>query len=328
MRAWRMPQLGEPWRELEAVDLASPKLAPGSARIRVAATDLNFADILQCRGSYQVKRTPPFTPGMSAAGEVIEAAAGTAFAPGQRIVGPTVEPAGGYAEEALLLAAQSHPIPDGIATLPAMAMHITYATAWFALHHRARLQPGETVLALAAAGGVGSAAVQMARRHGCWVIGAAGGEAKTRIAQQAGADLVIDYGAEDLYRRVMAATDGRGVDVIFDPVGGTHFDTARRLLAWEGRLLVIGFAGGGIPSAPANHVLVKNYSVVGVHMGGYRQRQPDLVRRCYADLHRRLAAGELEPLVSEVVGFGELPAALERLASRGTTGRVVFDPRR
>ena len=326
MRCWRLPRLDDPWHALEAVDVAAPELAPGTVRIRVEAADLNFADILQCRGTYQVRHTPPFTPGMNAAGTVLAAAEGEAFAPGTRIVGPTVEPAGGYAEEALLLAAQSHPIPAGLATLPAMAAHITYATAWFALHHRARLQPGETVLVLAAAGGVGSAAVQMARACGCWTLGAVGGREKMRVARNMGADQVIDYDGEDLYRQVMDATDGRGVDVAFDPVGGKHFDAARRLLAWEGRLLVIGFASGTIPSAPANHALVKNYSVVGVHMGGYRQRMPDLVRRCYADLHQRLAAGEIEPLISEVIGFDELPRALERLAGRGTTGRLIFDP--
>ena len=326
MKAWRMPRLGDPWRELKAVDMASPAPATGVVRIRVEATDLNFADILQCRGTYQVKRTPPFTPGMNAAGTVLAAGADTGFAPGERLVGPTVDGAGGYADEALLLAAQAHRIPAAVATIDAMAMYITYATAWIALLHRARLQPGETVLVLAAAGGVGSAAIQLARACGCWVAAAAGGAEKTAIAKAQGADLVIDYDSEDLYQRVMDATDGRGVDAVFDPVGGAYFDTVRRLLAWEGRLLVIGFASGTIPAAPANHVLVKNYAVVGVHMGAYRERQPQLVTRCYADLHRRLASGEIAPLVSEVIGFDDLPDALRRLAARRTTGRLVFVP--
>ena len=326
MRAYRMPRLGDPWRALELVDGPEPRLAPGALRIRVAATDLNFADILQCRGTYQVKREPPFTPGMNACGTVLAADPADGFQVGQRVVGATVHGAGGYAEEALLLAATTHPVPEGVSSIVAMAAHVTYGTAWLALYHRARLQPGETVLVLAAAGGVGTAAVQMARAHGCWVIGAAGGDAKTRIAKDLGADVVIDYHAEDLYRSVMQATDGRGVDVVFDPVGGKRFDVARRLLAWEGRLLVIGFASGEIPSAPANHALVKNYSVVGVHMGGYRERHPELVRECYQDLHRRLVAGELDPLVSELIGFDGVPTALRRLAEGKTTGRVVFVP--
>ena len=321
-----MPRLGDPWRELEAVDLAPPEAPPGSIRIRVDASDLNFADILQCQGAYQVKWTPPFTPGMVAAGIVEAAATGTGFAAGERVVGPTVEPAGGFAERSLLLAEQSHRIPSSVSSRSAMAVHITYATAWFAFHRRAHLAAGESVLVLAAAGGVGTAAVQMARAHGCWVVGAVGGSAKAEVATQAGADLVVDYEADDLYQRVMEATDGRGVDVVYDPVGGKHFDTVRRLLAWEGRLLVIGFAGGAIPVAPANHLLVKNYSVVGVHMGGYRERDPELVAQCYADIHGQLADGGIKPVVSEVVGFDALPGVLERLAARRTVGRVLFDP--
>lgn len=326
MKAWQLPALGDPWDLLEMADVPSPGLPADALRVRVEATDLNFADILQCQGVYQVKRAPPFTPGMSATGTVLEASASSNFAVGQRVVGPTAEGAGGFAEEALLHAEQSHPVPAGIEPRLAMAMHITYGTAWLALHHRAGLQAGETVLVLAAAGGVGSAALQLARNHGCWVAAAVGGKDKMRVTEGLGADAVIDYDGEDLYRRVMEATDGRGVDVIFDPVGGAYFATARRLLAWEGRLLVIGFASGDIPEAPANHALVKNYSIVGVHMGGYRQRRPELLRRCYRELHRQLAAGEIAPLVGDVVGFAGLPAALKRLAGRQTTGRVVFAP--
>ena len=326
MRAWRAEALGDPWEVLDAATLPSPEVGAGTVRIRVEATDLNFADILQCRGTYQVKRAPPFTPGMNATGIVLAKAPDSELRRGQRVVGPTAAGVGGFAEEALLDSSQSHPVPDGIDPVAAMAAHITYGTAWFALHHRARLRPGETVLVLAAAGGVGTAAVQMARAQGCWVAAAAGGAAKVRIAQDMGADLVIDYEAEDLYGRVMDATDGRGVDVVFDPVGGETFATARRLLAWEGRLLVIGFASGDIPAAPANHVLVKNYAVVGVHMGGYRQRRPALVRSCYEDLHRRLLAGEISPLVSERIDFEGIPLALKRLAERKTTGRLVFAP--
>lgn len=328
MKAWQMPRLGDPWRELDAVELPPPDPPPGSVRIRVDASELNFADILQCQGSYQVKWAPPFTPGMVAAGIVEAAPAGTAFEVGERIVGPTLEPAGGFAEQSLLAAEQAHRIPASVTSRSAMAVHITYATAWFAFHRRAHLTPGESVLVLAAAGGVGTAAVQMARAHGCWVIGAVGGGAKADIATKAGADLVVDYEADDLYRRVMEATDGRGVDVVYDPVGGKHFDTVRRLLAWEGRLLVIGFAGGEIPAAPANHLLVKNYSVVGVHMGGYRERDPELVAQCYADVHSQLADGRIEPFVSEVVDFDSLPSALERLAARKTVGRLLFEPSR
>ena len=264
---------------------------------------------------------------MNAAGTVIASGSDAAMPPGTRLVGPTVEPAGGFAEEALVLERLAHRIPNQVASTDAMGIHITHGTAWLALHHRGRLQAGETVLVLAAAGGVGSATVEMARRHGCWVVAAAGGPDKAAFAARLGADAVIDYLNEDLYRSVMDLTDGRGVDVVFDPVGGRYFDSARRLLAWEGRLLVIGFASGEIPSAPANHVLVKNYAVVGVHMGGYRERHPELVQRCYRDLHQQLAAGTISPQITETIRFDALPDALRRLAGRQTTGRVIFDPR-
>lgn len=321
-----MPALGDPWDALTIVDREPPAPEFGTVSVQVEATDLNFADILQCQGAYQVKLTPPFTPGMNAAGTVIAAAGDVEVEVGQRVVGPTVGSSGGYAEQAILLAEQVQPIPDGISSTTAAAMHVTYATAWFALHRRARLQPGETVLVLAGAGGVGSAAVQMAKNHGCWVIAAAGGGEKVGVCTAMGADIVIDYDAQDLYQSVMDVTDGRGVDVVYDPVGGKYFDVVRRLVAWEGRLLVVGFASGAIPSAPANHVLVKNYSVVGVHMGGYRDRRLEVVKQCYEELHQQLLDKTIEPLVSEVIGFDDLPRALERLALRGTTGRLVFDP--
>ncbi|MDE0007485.1 MAG: NADPH:quinone oxidoreductase family protein [Gammaproteobacteria bacterium] len=334
MRAWRLPRLGDPWTELAAVDMAEPtakeatSLRSDAVVVRVEATDLNFADILQCRGQYQVRHEVPFTPGMNAAGTVVDSPPGSPHRIGKRIVGPTVAPRGGFAECAVLAGDLAHPVPEGVSSIDAMAAHITFGTAWFALHHRGRLQPGETVLVLAGAGGVGSAAVRMARAHGCWVAAAAGGSEKAAICRDLGADAVIDYEAEDLYATVMELTNGRGVDVIFDPVGGDWSDTARRLLAWEGRLLVIGFASGRIPSAPANHVLVKNYAVIGVHMGGYRERRIDLVRECYADLHGRLERGEIKPFVSEVIDFDAVPQALRRLSERQTTGRVVFDPHR
>ena len=159
-----------------------------------------------------------------------------------------------------------------------------------------------------------------------WVAAAAAGKRKTDFCQELGADLVIDYDSDDLYQEIMDATDGRGVDIVYDPVGGRYFDIARRLLAFEGRLLVVGFASGDIPSAPANHALVKNYSVVGVHMGAYRERDLPLVRRCYAEVHASLLAGTYQPVVTETIGFDALPDTLKRLADRQTMGRIVFIP--
>ena len=321
-----MLKLGDPWKGLTVKELNSPKVDKETVRIRVEATDLNFADILQSQGKYQIKVTPPFTPGLNSLGVVLEAGVNSEFKAGDRIVGPCVAPYGGYAEEAILLSQRCQRVPNELEAIQAMGAHVTHGTSWFALHQRAQLQPGETVLVLAAAGGVGSAAVQMARAHGCWVAAAASGQQKTALCHQLGADLVIDYEIEDLYQKVHEATDGRGVDVVYDPVGGDYFDIARRLVAFEGRLLVVGFASGRIPSAPVNHALVKNYSIVGVHMAAYREKLPHLVSECYEELHKYLLEGTYKAIVTDTIEFDALPIALEQLANRSTTGRIVFTP--
>ena len=321
-----MLKLGDPWKGLTVKELGSPRVSKETVRIRVEATDLNFADILQSQGKYQIKVTPPFTPGLNSLGVVLEAGVNSEFKAGDRIVGPCVAPYGGYAEEAILLSQRCQRVPIELEAIQAMGAHVTHGTSWFALHQRAQLQPGETVLVLAAAGGVGSAAVQMARAHGCWVAAAASGQQKTALCHQLGADLVIDYEIEDLYQKVSEATDGRGVDVVYDPVGGDYFDIARRLVAFEGRLLVVGFASGRIPNAPMNHALVKNYSIVGVHMAAYREKLPHLVSECYEELHKYLLEGTYKAIVTDTIEFDALPIALEQLANRSTTGRIVFTP--
>ena len=323
-----MTELGDPWDKLQAQEVELPEPSDGICRIAVEATDLNFADILQCQGSYQVKLEPPFTPGMNAAGRVLEAGGDVPFKAGDRIVGSCHRASGGYAEECLIVADGANLIPDGMDCTLAAAIHITYGTGWFGLHLRGELKPGQTVLVLAGAGGVGSAAIDLARVHGCTVLAAAGGGHKAEACLQMGADQAIDYNAEDLYRRVMELTDGRGVDVVYDPVGGDYFDVARRLVAWEGKYLMIGFASGRIPAAPMNHALVKNYSLVGVHMGGYRGRDDRPFQRCYQELYQMLLDNQLNPLVDEVIGFDSLPGGLQKLANRQTMGRLMFDPRR
>ncbi len=327
MKAWRLQEPGDPWTNLVLTELDSPTPGPGEVLVDVVGTDLNFADILQCQGSYQVRVPTPFTPGMSTSGTIVAVGPGVELDVGQRVVGWTVIGNGGFAQQALMGADGCTVLPDEVDCSTAVAMHITYGTSWFALHRRGGLQPGESVLVLAAAGGVGSSAVQMAKAHGCWVLAAAGGPDKAEACLEIGADVAIDYNNEDLYDRVMEATSGRGVDVVYDPVGGDYFDVARRLLAWEGRLLIVGFASGRIPEAPANHVLVKNYSLVGVHMGGYREVDPSPFQQCYDEIYQLLADDRIDPLIGEVVGLGDLPRALEDLASRRTTGRVILDPR-
>ena len=326
MKAWRMKELGDPWRQLVVEDVTLTTETEGVCRIRGEAVDLNFADILQCQGSYQVKLKPPFTPGMNAVGEVVEVNGTAATSPGNRVVSTVFQRAGGYAEEALLPSRAARKLPEGVDAIKVAAMHVTYGTAWFGLHLRGKLQPGETVLVLAAAGGVGAAAVELAAVHGCHVIAAAGGPEKTAACEALGASSVIDYNDEDLYARVMEITDGRGVDVVYDPVGGEYFDIARRLVAWEGRYLIIGFASGTIPTAPMNHALVKNYDIVGVHMGGYRGRRPGAFDDCYDELYQMLTEDRIDPLIDAVIGFDDLPRSLKLLADRKSKGRIVFDP--
>jgi|Marorgknorr_s2lv_3_1036020.scaffolds.fasta_scaffold00248_20 NADPH2:quinone reductase len=328
IRSWQINELGDPWTHLSMADVTMPALPDGTCRISVEAVDLNFADILQCQGSYQVKPELPFTPGMNAIGTIVEVAEGVEYSVGDRIIGPAHQQFGGYADECFIAASKASAVQEGIDPIKAAAMHVTYGTAWFGLHLRGKLQPGETVLVLAGAGGVGSAAIELAKVHGCWVIAAAGSKDKTDACLSLGADEVVDYNNEDLYERVMTLTYRRGVDVVYDPVGGDYFDIARRLVAWEGRLLIIGFASGTIPSAQMNHALVKNYSIVGVHMGGYRGRSEAPFEQCYAELYQLLIDGKIDPLVDEVIGFNDLPNALKRLADRKTKGRVVFVPTR
>jgi NADPH2:quinone reductase len=208
----------------------------------------------------------------------------------------------------------------------AAALPITYQTAHVALRHRAQLESGETVLVHAGAGGVGSAAIQVAKAAGARVIATAGGPEKVGVCRQLGAEIAVDYREENFVEVVKQATGGRGADVVFDPVGGDVFDGSRRCVAFEGRILIIGFAGGRIAEAPTNHVLVKNYSVVGMHWGLYTRVMPDLIRSTHENLVSLYGAGQIAPLISETVSFEQLPQALKRLGGRGTYGKIVVRP--
>jgi NADPH2:quinone reductase len=313
MRAWRVHQLGEPTDVLKLEEVDPPEAGPGEVAIEVAAAALNFPDILICRGQYQEKPALPFTPGLEIAGTVV----GT----GQRVLALPTN--GGLAERTTARTAAVYPIPDTMPMESAAALHITYQTGYLALHKRANLQPGETLLVHAGAGGVGSAAIQLGLAAGARVIATAGGPDKVEVCRKLGAEIAIDYQAEDFVDVVKQATDGKGADVIYDPVGGDTFDRSRKCVAFEGRILVIGFTSGRIPEAPANHILVKNYSVVGVHWGLYNRLRPQVPRQIHDDLVRLYSEGKIDPLVSQVVPMEDAPQALEALGSRGTVGKIV-----
>jgi NADPH:quinone reductase len=328
MRAWRQHELGEPTAVLVLEDVDPPTPGPGQVLIDVAACALNYPDALYCQGRYQERPELPFSPGLEAAGRVSAVGSGVRnVSVGQRVAAMPPKPWGGLAEQCLAPEGVVFPVPDSMDDVAAAALTITYQTGWFGLYHRARLQPGETVLVHAGAGGVGSAAIQLALAAGAGtVIATAGGSEKADVCRRLGAHHVIDYTTEDFVEQVKAITGGRGADVIYDPVGGDVFDRSRKVVAWEGRLLVIGFTSGRIPEAPANHVLLKNYSVVGLHWGMYNRADPALVRRCHDDLVRLHAQGSIAPLVQREVPFEEAPAAIEAVAGRGTWGKIVIRP--
>ncbi|MGH9050015.1 MAG: NADPH:quinone oxidoreductase family protein [Acidimicrobiia bacterium] len=324
MRAWRVHELGEPTDVLQLEDVPEPVPGPGEVRVDVAGAALNFPDVLMCRGEYQVKPPLPFTPGAEVAGTIAVVGEGvTAFRPGERVIAIPKFGDGGLAEQTLAAVATVYPIPQSIDWPAAAALHITYQTGHLALHRRAALQPGETLLVHAGAGGVGSAAIQLGKAAGARVFATAGGPEKVEVCRKLGAELVVDYRAGDFVAAVKDATDGRGADVIYDPVGGDTFDRSRKCVAFEGRILVIGFTSGRIADAPTNHALIKNYSVVGVHWGLYNLMNPGLVRATHEELVRLHTAGDIAPLVSSVLPLDEAAGALAQLASRGTWGKIV-----
>lgn len=324
MKAWRVHELGEPEDVLVFDDVEEPVPGPGEVLVEVAAASLNFPDVLMCRGEYQVKPPLPFTPGAEVAGTVV--AEGDNASPGlvgRRVIAIPTFGHGGFTERTIAPTSMIFPIPDSLGDAAASALHVTYQTGHVALHRRAHLQAGETLLVHAGAGGVGSAAIQLGRAAGARVIATAGGDEKVQVCRDLGAELVVDYRAGDFVDAVKEFTDGRGADVIYDPVGGDTYDRSTKCVAFEGRILIIGFTGGRFAEARTNHVLIKNYAVVGVHWGLYNMKQPAFVHETHTALMKLHAAGEIAPLVSRELPMDEIPPALASLATRGTWGKLV-----
>ena len=317
-REWGTPDV------LRLEEIASKDLKSDDVRIHVRAAGVNFADSLMVGGTYQVKPPFPFTPGLEAAGEIVVTGSSVKrLRVGQRVLA-VLRNGGGYAEEIVVNAATAVPIPDAMDFVTAAAFPVAYGTAHFALTHRGHLRRGETLLVLGAAGGVGLTAVEIGKAIGARVLAAAGGADKLAVARSRGADELIDYRVESIRDRVRALTDGKGADVVFDPVGGDAFDQALRAVNWEARMLVIGFAGGRIQAVPANLVLVKNISVIGVVFGAQSERDPVLISRNLAELLRWWQADQLKPLVAKVFPLAEAGAALTALLSRSYAGKIVL----
>jgi NADPH2:quinone reductase len=327
MKAWRVHELGEPKDVLELDEIERPRAAAGEIVVKVLAVAANFPDALHCRGQYQEKPPLPFSPGVEVCGEVVEVGekAGP-WSVGDRIIGTPEFPTGGYAEYSVLMGAKALPAPAALDDAEASALLIGYQTGWFALHRRAAIRPGEWLLVHAAAGGVGSAAVQLGKAAGARVIGVAGGADKCDYVRKLGADVVIDRRTEDVVEVVKQVTEGHGADVVYDPVGGDSYDQSAKCVAFEGRILVIGFAGGRIQAPALNHALIKNYSIVGLHWGLYATKNPRLVLECHAELTRLAEEGKVRPFISERLGLDDVPDGVDRVASGRTVGRLVFVP--
>jgi NADPH2:quinone reductase len=245
---------------------------------------------------------------------------------GRRVIANPALPYGGFAEYAVADAAALLSAPDSLDDAEVAALHIGYQTGWFGLHRRAHLEAGETLLVHAAAGGVGSAAVQLGKAAGATVIGVVGGAEKAAVARELGCDVVVDRRSEDVVAAVKEATGGRGADVIYDPVGGEAYTQSTKVVAFEGRIVVVGFAGGTIPSPGLNHALVKNYAILGLHWGLYNTKNPKLVQHCHERLTELAARGAIKPLVSERVPLAGAADAVQRLGDGVTTGRIAVVP--
>ncbi|MFE6271540.1 NADPH:quinone oxidoreductase family protein [Streptomyces goshikiensis] len=320
MQAWRVHTPGEPIEAMRLEEVPEPVPGEGEVRLKVLAANVNFPDALLARGQYQIRPPLPFTPGVEICGETED---------GRRVIANPSLPHGGFAEYVTAPARALLPAPDTLDDAEAAALHIGYQTGWFGLHRRARLQSGETLLVHAAAGGVGSAAVQLGKAAGATVIGVVGGKAKARTAEELGCDLVIDRTADDTAQvasRVKEFTGGRGADVVYDPVGGEAYTASAKCVAFEGRIVVVGFASGTVPAPALNHALVKNYAVLGLHWGLYAAKDPAAVLACHTELTRLAAEGAVKPLVTERIPLAGAADAVQRLADGTTAGRLVVVP--
>jgi len=311
---------------LAVAEIESPRLGSGQVRIQVHASGVNFPDILMVEGKYQVKPELPFIPGLEVAGVVLECAQGVDnVRPGDRVLA-FLRRGGGHAQEVVVPNAIVTAIPAAMDFIIAAAFPVAYGTAHFALTHRGRLSVGEVLLVLGASGGVGLAAIEIGKLLGARVIAAASTPAKLAIARQHGADEVIDYARENLRDRVRDLTDGKGVDVVFDPVGGEVFRQSVRCVGWEGRILVVGFASGEIPQVPTNMILVKNFSVTGVVFGEHSWRYPEDTHRRLTKLLELYSAGRLHPHVMKTYPLSDARQALAEMHDRRVFGKLVLTP--
>jgi NADPH2:quinone reductase len=318
-KAWGLPD------SLVVENVDAPLPGPGQVLIDVKAAGVNFPDVLIVQGKYQFKPALPFTPGSELAGVVAALGADvTGVQVGQRVIAFTA--VGAFAEQAVVPANALMPMPPGMDFDTAAAITLTYGTSHHAVVDRAALQAGETMLVLGAAGGVGLAAIEIGKALGARVIAAASSEEKLAVCRAHGADATINYSTEDLREAIKQATDGKGPDVIYDPVGGIYTEPAFRAIGWRGRYLVVGFANGEIPKLPLNLTLLKGASLMGVFWGEFAKREPKANAKAMRELMGWLAEGKIRPLISGRYALADTAQALNDMAARKVTGKVVIIP--
>lgn len=326
MRAVTVREFGTP-ESLSIEDVASPEPGPDEILIDVRAVGVNFVDLLVIGGTYQFLPPRPFTPGKLPAGIVTKVGANVSrFSVGDRVL--TTAEQGGYAERATALADHSYPLPDSMSFTDAAAMALAFDTAWFALRERGRLRKGESVLVLGATGSVGLAAVQLAKAFGAHVLAGVSSMAKAETVKAAGADEVIDLSVgnlrDGLREQVHAVTGGKGADIVIDSLGDRFFAAAIRALAWSGRLVVVGFAAGEIPTVKVNYLLVKNIEVSGLQVSDYRKRTPALMRECFEEIFALYEKGLVKPPDTSVRPLQEFAGALAEIRDRKAKSRIVL----
>ncbi len=310
---------------LELADLPRPKPGPGELLLDVVASSANYADSLMVAGKYQTKPPFPFSPGLEAAGRVAEIGDDVeGFRPGDRVMAILAH--GGFAEQAIAKADETFPLFDGMSFAEGAVFPVAYISAHVAIRWQGRMEPGETLLVLGAAGGSGLAAVEIGKAMGARVVAGASSDERLAAVRAHGADAVVNYATEDLKDRVMALTDDKGADVCFDPVGGKLFDGALSALGWGGRFIHFGFVGG-VPQVPANRLLVKNRSAVGSSLRYFRWYRPDLLKRSLGELAAFHAEGRLKPMISHRVALAEGVEALRLLTDRSAFGKIVIEVR-
>ena len=322
MRAVRIEEFGG-LEVVKLADMPQPQPGPDEVRIAVHAASVNFADTLMVKGKYQATPTPPFTPGMEVAGEVVECGANIKwFKPGDRAV--AVLDHGGFAEEVLAHHSRIMHLPPGMTYEQAAGVPIVYGTSHLALTHRTQLKAGDTLLVHGAAGGAGLTAVEVGKALGATVIGTASTPEKRKVVADYGADHILDSTTEDIPARVRELTGGKGANVIYDPVGGDTFNASMRCAAFECKIIIVGFAGGKIQRIPANILLVKNIDVIGYYWGAYATHGLHLLRESFADLARMYMAGKLKPLVGATYPLEDAAEALAHLADRRAIGKTII----